>query len=450
MKTDRVLPHDADLEGFVLTSLMQNKNAFDEVREVLSEKTFYKSFHADVFKAIADISERGDSPDILAVVNEMKKYGERYDFGKLMELSAGSYGFDVYRHALILVQLQKRRALIELSMRMSAMAFDESEDLADVCSFSESGIRDIISDGRAEVSTLDGAIKAVFEQIGRNHSETKVFTGTPTGFERFDSRSGGLQKSDLVIVAGDTSQGKTSFSVSVALNAALSGGSIAIYSMEMKKEQIAARMMSIRSGVPANRILYSRLETEQFEAIDRGVSGLYDRKIYFDDRSTSNIDTIISSIRTLRKKYGIDGAIVDYLQILNVNMRGSNPEQQMGTAARRLKNLAKELDIWIIALSQLSRDNSSHVPTLGRLRDSGQIGEAADVVLFVYRPGVYGKSYPEPFRTANTSGTAMIDVAKGRNIGLLKFICGFNEQTTGFYDLNEYDYVQRDDDSQPF
>jgi replicative DNA helicase len=450
MEQSKSLPHDIGLEEFMLTSLMQNKNAFDEVREVLSEKTFYKTFHSEIFKAIVDISERGDSPDFMAVINQMKKYGREGDFNKIMDLSSGSYGFDVYQHALALLQLQKRRDLIELSLKISSMAYDDSEDLADIYSFSESGIKEIISDGKAEVSNMNGAIKAVFEQIQRNHSEAKILTGTPTGFEKFDSRAGGLQKSDLIIIAGDTSQGKTSFSVSIALNAALSDGSIAIYSMEMKKEQIAARMMSIKSGVPANQILYYRLGQEEFEAIDRGISSLYDRKIYFDDRSTSNIDTIISSIRTLKKKYGIDGAIVDYLQILNVNMKGSNPEQQMGTVARRLKNLAKELDIWIIALSQLSRDNSNPVPSLGRLRDSGQIGEAADVVIFIYRPCVYGKSYPEPFKTVSTSGTAMINVAKGRNIGLLKFICGFNEQATWFYDLNEYDYLQQNDDSEPF
>ena len=266
--------------------------------------------------------------------------------------------------------------------------------------------------------------------------EIKPLTGTPTGFEKIDVKSGGLQKSDLIIIAGETSQGKTSLAVSIMRNAAYYGAKIAMYSMEMKKEQITARILSMESGVPANQIMYSRLTDSQIQAIDKGIGKVSGKGIYFDDRSTSNIDTIISSIRYMKLKFGIDGAIVDYLQILNVNMKGANKEQQMGDVARRLKNLAKELDIWIIALSQLNRDNINPVPTLARLRDSGQIAEAADVVMLIYRPEVNKKSYPNEFSNVETRGTAMIDIAKGRNIGMLRLICGFNACTTCFYNLD--------------
>jgi len=127
---------------------------------------------------------------------------------------------------------------------------------------------------------------------------------------------------------------------------------------------------------------------------------------------------------------------VDYLQILNVNQKAQNKEQAMGDVARRLKNLAKDLDIWVIALSQLNRDMQNPIPNLNRLRDSGQIAEAADIVMFVYRPEVYGKYFPEPFANQSTQGTAMIDIAKGRNIGLLKFICSFDAKTTHFRELD--------------
>lgn len=139
----------------------------------------------------------------------------------------------------------------------------------------------------------------------------------------------------------------------------------------------------------------------------------------------------------MKRKYDIDGAAVDYLQILKVNMKGANKEQQMGDVARRLKNLAKELDIWIIALSQLNRDKDNPVPSIARLRDSGQIAEAADMVMLIYRPEVKGKSYPGEFSHVDTKSTAMIDVAKGRNIGIMKFICKFDAPTTHFYDLQD-------------
>ena len=141
-------------------------------------------------------------------------------------------------------------------------------------------------------------------------------------------------------------------------------------------------------------------------------------------------------------KYGIKGVIVDYLQILNVNMKGANKEQQMGDVARRLKNIAKELDIWVIALSQLSRDNQNPAPTLSRLRDSGQIAEAADMVMLIYRPEVYGKRYTDDFSSKEVKGTAMIDIAKGRNIGLLKLLVGFNSKTTNFYEIESVPMYQ--------
>ena len=259
-------------------------------------------------------------------------------------------------------------------------------------------------------------------------------TGCPTGFGEFDRRSGGLQTSDLIIIAADTSSGKTSLAIKIAMNA---NCPIAFYSLEMKKEQIAARMIAIESGVAANDILYSRLGESQITAIDKGVSKLCDKAVYFDDKSTSNIESILASIRSLKIKYGIKGAILDYLQILNVNMKGANKEQQMGDVSRRLKNIAKDLDIWIIALSQLSRDRDNPMPSLGRLRDSGQIAEAADTVMLIYRPEIYGKTYPEPFRNVSVTNTAMIDVAKGRNIGLMKFIVGFDKPTTNFYEMGE-------------
>ena len=446
----KIPPQDIKLEAFVLGTIMQKVDALNEVKDILSEKTFYNPFHVDVYKAIITIDSRGESPDVMAVMNELKRADVKYDIGKLIDISS-NYGFEIYHHVQHLRDMQKRRELIDLSHKINSMAYDESEDVGQIFNFSEERIKEIISDNAAQFSDMSDAIKSVFKQVDKNHAELSGLTGTPTGFTKFDKRSGGLQKSDLIIIAADTSQGKTSMSVSIALNAAmLSDSSIAMYSMEMKKEQIAARMMAIRSGVPANQILYSKMVPEQFEAIDKGIAGLYDRKIYFDDRSTSNIDTIISSIRTLKKRYGIDGAIVDYLQILNVNMKGSSPEQQMGSVARRLKNLAKELDIWIIALSQLNRDNANPVPSLSRLRDSGQIGEAADVVMLIYRPEVYNRDYPESFRSISTKDTAMVDVAKGRNIGLLKFICGFDKQTTKFYDINEYEHIATPREDQPF
>lgn len=431
---ERTLPRSIDSERLVLGTIMMEKGALSEIRDLLTDKSFYNEFHREIFRSIKSIETRGDRPDMVSVSDELRKKGD-FDMIQFLEI-AQSFTFDLYQHAAIIHDKEKRRRFYEIGQYLISNAYLESEDIVDVLSKANDMLTNIFESSAGNVSSISDAIKGVYKQIEKNASNDSILTGTPTGFHEFDRKSGGLQKSDLIIIAAETSQGKTSLALSISKNAALLGNRLVIYSMEMKKEQLAARLMSMESGVPANEILFSRLQPYQFEKIDKSISGIYNSCILFDDRSTSNIDTIISSIRTMVLKYNIEGVIIDYLQILNVNMKGASKEQQMGDVARRLKNLAKELDIWIIALSQLNRDSSNPIPNLNRLRDSGQIAEAADVVMFVYRPEAYGKYYPDPFQNQSTSNTAMIEVAKGRNIGLLKFICGFDKMTTHFVDLN--------------
>lgn len=434
MEPDKLLPHEPQAERLVLGTIMTERNALNEVRDILSPECFYDKLNRAVYEAITAIDARGESPDLVTVANEMRKGSESVDFYTLSQIGS-CYTNDIYQHAAILHDKEKRRRFIEIGTIMQQKAYSESEDIVDILTEAEDSLKGLFQTSQDNVATLREAIKGVTEQMSMNASDNKPLTGTPTGFSKIDDRSGGLQRSDLVIIAADTSSGKSSLAIAFTLSAAKYGHGVAFYSMEMKKEQIAARMISIESGIPANEIMYSKLSTEQFDRIDRGIGKIYDKPVYFDDRSTSNIDTILASIRTMKLKYGISGAIVDYLQILSVNMKGSNTEQQMGEAARRLKNLAKELDIWIIALSQLNRDSLNPVPSLARLRASGQIAEAADVVMLIYRPELYGKYYPEPFQNADTHGTAMIDIAKGRNIGLAKFLVRFEAANTRFSDM---------------
>ena len=434
---DKLLPSEPQAEKLVLGTIMTERNSLNEVRDILSPECFYDKMNRSVYEAITAIDARGESPDLVTVANEMRKHSETVDFYTLSQIGS-CYTNDIYQHAAILHDKEKRRRFIEIGMLMQQRAYSEENDIVDILTEAEESLKGLFQSSKDNIATLNQAIREVNEQMSRNASDDRPLTGTPTGFSKIDGRSGGLQRSDLVVIAADTSSGKSSLAIALTLSAAKYGDGVAFYSMEMKKEQIAARMIAIESGVPANEIMYSKLNTEQFERIDRGIGKIYNKPVYFDDRSTSNIDTILSSIRTMKFKYNVSGAVVDYLQILSVNMKGSNTEQQMGEAARRLKNLAKELDIWIIALSQLNRDSINPVPSLARLRASGQIAEAADVVMLIYRPELYGKFYPEPFQNADTHGTALIDVAKGRNIGLSKFLVRFEAQTTRFYEMEDF------------
>ena len=445
----RVLPRDEECEKRVLGSILSERDAIYEVRDILTDNCFYNDFHKQIYRTVLEITDSGGRADAVSVKSKLEYSYPGFSLYELVNIS-GMYTFDLYQYACRLHDLMIRRKFFDIGSYLDSNAFNEKEDIADVVQKASDQLTNLFSSNCNSISTVKESIESVYETINRNMSGKTELTGTPTGFDKIDSKTGGLQKSDLIIIAGETSSGKTSMAVSMMKNAAIAGAKIAMYSMEMKKEQITSRIISMISGIPSNVILYSPLSGPQLENVDRAVDTVSKMQIYFDDRSTSNIDTIISSIRQMKLKNGIDGAVVDYLQILNVNMKGSNKEQQMGDVARRLKNLAKDLDIWIIALSQMNRDNLNPVPTLARLRDSGQIAEAADIVMLIYRPEVKGKLYPDEFSDVDTKGTAMIDIAKGRNIGLLKFICGFNAASTHFYDLNTIPISSTEDDNNPF
>ena len=442
---DKQLPQDKEAEKTVLATIMADKNALTEVRQMLDVEAFYYETHREIYKAQLAISERGDFPDLITVMNELNRRKSGVTPYELTEISGHVTNF-LAQHAAEVFDKYKRRQFFEIGCYLQSNCFSEDNDVVDVAEEARKKMEGIFPDDGRSVSTIRDAVQGVYDNINRNMTGGEGLTGSPTGFGELDRRSGGLQTSDLVIIAADTSMGKTSLAIKMAMNA---GCPVAFYSMEMKKEQIAARMISIETGVPANEILYSRLGASQITAIDKGVSQICEKPVFFDDRSTSSIETILASIRMMKIKYGIKGAVVDYLQILNVNMKGANKEQQMGEVARRLKNIAKDLDIWVIALSQINRDRDNPAPSLSRLRDSGQIAEAADTVILIYRPEVYGRSYPDPFTNASTKDTAMIEVAKGRNIGLLKFIVGFNKPTTNFYELGtvpQAEFQQKEED----
>ena len=444
-----IMPHSVEVEESVLGTIIADANVLNDFRDLIVPDAFYITKNKEIYECILSLSDRGDHVDIITVFNECQKRKLDVTAFDIAQLTQKYNVFFSERVAILLEKYQWRK-MFEIGSLLTSNALSGVNDISDVLTEAKDRMNGIFSGNRENVYTMKDAVEAVYDNIQKNFKGVGELTGDPTGFKKLDKRSGGLQTSDLIIVAADTSMGKTSFSIKLAMNC---GCPIAFYSMEMKKEQIAARMISIASGVPANEILFSKLDSGQIISIDKGAAKVVNYPVYFDDRSTSNIETILSSIRMMKIKYGIKGVIVDYLQILNVNMKGTNKEQQMGDVARRLKNIAKELDIWVIALSQLNRDLQNPVPSLGRLRDSGQIAEAADMVILIYRPEVYGKRYPEEFSNTDTQGTAMIDVAKGRNVGLMKFILGFKKENTNFYDLDDvpiYEVKENRPDGLPF
>jgi replicative DNA helicase len=433
--------NDPKAEQYVIGSLLVDPTAYTLVSQYLDEDCFYDPMCRDIWKAVDNMGKQGMPIDVISVSAELSKQKSNVTALDLMNISAQiASSAHVEYHAIRLQDLGRRRKLWVVGQQLSKVGLSEEILTADAHQEAIESIGGVFekADG---VFTLDDAMNSLNEIMVKNATVGGVTTGTKTGMERFDEK-GGLQKSDLIIVAGETSQGKTSLALCMTRHAIENGAKVAFYSMEMTKEQLTARLLSAKTNIPANNILYSgSLAPSEIKMIDDARGKLPGENLFFDDKSTSNIDSILLSIRMLKMQKDIDGAVVDYLQILNVNSRSTSfsREQAMGDAARRFKNLAKELNIWIIALSQLSRDSNCPEPNLNRLRDSGQIGEAADVVILVYRAEYYNRAYPAPFDNKDdypTDGTAMIDVAKGRNIGTFKFFMGFNKNTTNFFKTN--------------
>jgi replicative DNA helicase len=253
-----------------------------------------------------------------------------------------------------------------------------------------------------------------------------------------DQFTGGLQKTDLVIIAGETSQGKTSLALTILKNAVMKyKAKAAVFSLEMSKVQLTARLIAQETNISAKNILNKALPADERMLINKSIDLMDQLPVYFDESSTSTIDKICSSIRRLKFKKGIDIAVVDYLQLVGTTTKNQTDESKVAEISRRLKNVAKELDITVIALSQLSRDRQHPKPSKSRLRGSGQIEEAADIVLLIWRPEEYEiKVFDEPFKGTLTDGLAEAIIAKGRNIGTGSFLLKFNPETTGFYDYD--------------
>lgn len=432
------LINDAEEENFVIGCLLMDQTAYTIASQHLTEDCFYNQKCKSIWKAIDIMGKNGTPIDIITVTAELSKAKEDISAIDLVNISAkvaSTVGMEY--HILRLVELSRRRKLWLIGQKLSSVGLSEEVSTAEAHQQAIDGINGVFEQAEG-VFTLDDSLNSLNGIIAQNMKHGSVTTGTKTGFAPFDAK-GGLQKSDLIIVAGETSMGKSSLALTITRHAIENNAKVAFYSMEMTKEQLAARMVSVKTNIPANTILYSgNISSEELKIIDAARGSLSGKNLFFDDKSTSNIDSILMSIRMMKLKHDIDGAVVDYLQILNVNSKSTSfsREQAMGDASRRFKNLAKELGIWIIALSQLSRDSNNPEPNLNRLRDSGQIGEAADVVMLIYRPEYYNRSYPAPYDNREEypiEGTAMIDVAKGRNIGTFKFFLGFDKKTTNFY-----------------
>lgn len=437
----QVLLHDEQAERQVLGCMMQYADAFRQSADYITADAFRTPVNRYIYQCIGEVVSAGNTPDIVqlaAYVMQHPQKGIEVNPAYIAECSSSVISSSTFtQNCLRLADLHRRRQMYLIGHKLMQAGTSEINDTDEIKAGVLQELQSLDDTPQATVKGVRDALKELGDIVCANLSGQRAI-GVPTGFTFLDLK-GGLQPTDLWIVAGEFSQGKTSFALDLCVNAARNGQPTAFYSTEMMSTQLAARMLAGESGIPSRRIMQEALTDTTLQEYDRAVGKLERLPIYFDDTSTLSVERIIASIRTLARKKGVKVAFIDYLQVLQTNERNMKltEEQFFGLTARRFKNLAKELQISVVLLSQIARSKDTTEPTLSRIRGSGQISEAADVVLLIYRPEVYDKRYSGTHTNVSTKGTALIKLAKGRNIGTGDFICGYNAPATHFYELQE-------------
>lgn len=442
-------------EKVVIGTLLTNSRELAENSDLLCPELFRTYPCQTIYTLIKGVAASGEIVDIISVTAEAAKTKTQgVTPMDIIEISNHVAVGGLRQQVQRLVELQRRRELWRIGQQMIQAGIDESEPIETVQASAIQELGDLFASASTEIQSIAQVASSYTQNIINANREGRRLQGAPTGFATIDQR-GGMQPSDLFVIAADSSQGKSSLALNMATNVAKSGYPCAYYSMEMTADQLFARILATETGLPSNVLNTRPLTDEQLARYQSASASVSQLPLFFDERSTSSLDGILSSIRTMVFRNHIKVAVVDYLQILNVNQKNSNKEQAMADAARRCKNLAKELNICIVLLSQLNRDRDNPQPSMARLRDSGQIAEAADVVLLIYRPEVYGSryKYPDELSKVSTEGTAMLHICKGRNVGTFRFVVGFNASLTKFYELQQLPQVEQVndiDDNRPF
>lgn len=437
----KIPPQAIEVEQAVLGSLMLERDAFYRISDILNTQSFYLDKHQIIFDSIYELINQGKPIDLLMVTQSLIAAGKLEKIGGpvyITELTSKvATAAHIEYHARIIAQKAIARELIRITTTAGAQAYDESIDIEETQSKLQNELIGLLETGNNRESNISDALTEIKDRIQWNQRNSGL-SGIGTGLFNYDQFTGGLQKTDLVIIAGESSQGKTSLALTMLKNAVMRyKARAAVYSLEMSKSQLVARMLSQETDIPAKKILNKTLANAEINQIIKISETLNSLPVFFDETSSSNIDQICNSIRKLKLKHDINLVVVDYLQLVGSNLKNRTDESQIADITRRLKNVAKELNISVIALSQLSRDRLHPKPTKNRLRGSGQIEEAADLVLLIWRPEEYDfDTFGDPHKGIKSDGLAEVIIAKGRNIGTASFLLSFNPETTGFYDYS--------------
>ena len=447
--TGKLTPQAIEFEEAVLGALMIDDNAVTSVLDVLSPKMFYLEAHQHIFSAINKLFGMAEPIDLLTVTNQLRK-------DKLLDVVGGaSYlamltnrvtsSANVEYHARIVMEKFVVRELIHNCNSIITDSYDESADVLQLLDQAETKIFNIIeSNFKRDSKELHQVVRTALDNLNQIREHSDELQGVPCGIRAIDEKTGGWQKSDLIIMAGRPGMGKTSFVLTIARNAAIDYNMpVAFFSLEMSATQLVQRMFSMESGVNSEHISKGTLTAEEWQKLMDNVGKLETSNLIIDDTPALSVFDLRAKCRRLKHKHDIKLVIVDYLQLMQGNADGSskggNREQEISYISRSLKALAKELDIPVIALAQLSRAvetrGGSKRPMLSDLRESGSIEQDADMVLFIYRPEYYHMDVFEEDQTP-AAGLAEIMFEKNRHGSNGNIRVRFQKQYTKFSDVD--------------
>lgn len=428
-----------EAEQSVLGSLLIDRDAVIRIASFLKPADFYSAGNGLIYEAILDLYNRRVPPDFVTIVDELTRRDRLQDVGgityltELINAVPTAVHIEFYGH--IVERTATLRRLIDAGATIVTIGFDDSIDVEDALDRAERAIFDVSQHRTVrDFVGIGEVLETYFDKLDTIQQNRGEVVGVPTGYVDLDKLTGGLQRSDLIILAARPSVGKTSLQLGIAHNAAVRAGkTVGIFSLEMSAEQLVQRLLAMETGVDSHRLRMGFIDDSEWDQISRAFGRLAEANVFIDDTPSISVMELRSKARRLLAERGLDLVIVDYLQLLQ-GRRSENRVQEISEISRSLKGLARELNIPVLALSQLSRaveSRTDHRPLLSDLRESGSIEQDADIVMFIYREELYD-------RETEKKGIAEVIVSKHRNGPTDTVNLRFFERTARFADLELY------------
>jgi len=423
-----------EMEKGLIGRIMMNPKDYYDCHSLMSEDIFSDPLNRKIYKVVADRLDKGEKVDMLIVCSKVKD--PLIDL-RVAECYSGNHSNYITEHMILFLSQEEKKVRLKKLVEITNNKINKGVDLFEILEFIDRELKPISDIRGSDIPDIKKQLKVLHDDI-RRRMDSDDMIGLPTGFQSVDKFTGGWQETDLIVIGGASSMGKTSLGLSFCYNCAKVGIPSAVFSYEMGDTQLLQRLVSLESEVNNRYIMKGTLESSELKRVDRAIGKLEDTTLFIDECKDSSLRYLLNKIRQYVITKDVKFFLVDYLQL--VKAAGSSREQEVAVVARELKNIAKELNVTVVALSQLSRGverRDGCRPSLSDLRESGEIEQAADIVMLVYRPEYYGIMTDDSGQS--TEGLVDLIFAKGRNIGTGTLPLKFKKEFTKFSDPQDYE-----------